>query len=73
MSRTIHTITALKPTVATGFSGIWGLAELAVWRDAIQGWAAAATVVIGFFTGIFILIYWALKAHQAWRDRNKRR
>jgi hypothetical protein len=69
-SRILDHITTLKPSVATWFSGAWGIAQLAVWRQALQDWSALTVTVLGVPTGIFILLYWALKVRQAWRDRN---
>ena len=62
-------ITALKPSIATSLSGVWGIAQVAVWRQDIQDWAALIITVLGVPTGIFILVYWVLKVRQEWRKK----
>jgi len=66
------TIGAVKPVFATAFSGLPIVASASVWMDAIRGWAAFATVLLGVPTAMLIIIYWGLKVRSSWINRNHR-
>ena len=62
---------AVKPSLATLVSGTVAATNLAVWQEAIKGWAAFITVLVSVPTAIAILIYWLFKIRREWIDRNK--
>lgn len=62
---------AIKPSLATLISGTVAASNLAVWQDAIKGWAAFITVIVSVPTAIAILVYWLFKIRREWLDRNK--
>ena len=71
MSDPIHPIVdSIKPTMATVAGLIAGGGNAAVWLDAIKGWAAVLTVILGAPTAFLILIYWILKVRSEWKNRN---
>lgn len=62
---------AVKPSLATLISGTVAVSNLAVWQDAIKGWAAFITVIVSVPTAFAILVYWLFKIRREWLDRNK--
>ena len=63
---------AIKPSLATLISGTVAATNLAVWQEAIKGWAAFITVLVSVPTALAILIYWLFKIRREWIDRNKK-
>lgn len=57
--------------MATVVSGGVAATNLAVWQEAIKGWAAFITVIVSVPTAIAVLIYWLFKIRREWLDRNK--
>jgi hypothetical protein len=45
--------------------------NVAVWQEAIKGWAAFVTVLISVPTAIVVLFYWLFKLRREWLDRNR--
>ena len=66
-----HSIIEVKPTIATFIGLIAGGSNAAVWLDAIKGWAAVITVILGAPTALMIMVYWVLKVRYEWKNRNK--
>lgn len=62
---------AIKPSIATLVSGTVAASNIAVWQEAIKGWAALITVIVSVPTAFAILIYWLFKIRREWLDRNK--
>lgn len=62
---------AVKPSLATLISGTVAASNLAVWQDAIKGWAAFITVIVSVPTALAILVYWLFKIRREWKDRDK--
>lgn len=65
-------LTDTKPTMAALIGAAATGGNIAVWMDAIKGWAAFFTVVIGAPTALLILCYWAIKLRKAWKFRNQK-
>jgi len=63
-------VDSIKPTLATVVGLVAGGGNAAVWLDAIKGWAAVITIILGAPTALLILIYWVLKVRFEWRGRN---
>ena len=74
MTNDIHRFSGLleiQPTIATLLGLVAGGGNAAVWLDAIKGWAAVITVILGAPTAFLIMVYWVLKVRHEWRNRNK--
>lgn len=61
-------ISSIRTVFATITTVVTTGANVAVWRDLIQGWAAAITIVIGAPTALLILVYWYLKVRKAFKE-----
>lgn len=62
-------LTEMRPSIASFISTLAIGGPAAVWMDVIKGWAAFFTVLLGVPTAILILIYWALKVRNEWKNR----
>ena len=62
---------SIRPSLATVVTTAGAVGNLAVWQEAIKGWAAFATVLISVPTAIVVLVYWLFKLRREWLDRNK--
>jgi hypothetical protein len=71
MHKLIESYTDLNPKIAGTLGMVAGTANSLVWTDAIKGWAATATVLIGVPTAALMLVYWALKVRSEWKSSNK--
>ncbi len=68
---TNYLLDSTKPTFAT-LAGVLAYGgNAAVWLDAIKGWAAVITVILGAPTALLVLIYWFMKVKREWKNRNK--
>jgi hypothetical protein len=59
----------LKPSIASLISTLAIGGNAAVWFDAIKGWSAVLTVIIGAPTALLIMLYWAIKVKNEWDNR----
>lgn len=61
----------IKPTIATLVTGAATAGNVAVWQEAVRGWAALAVGLLAVPTAFGLCLYWLVKGFTAWRDRNK--
>lgn len=62
---------SLRPSIATVVTAAGTVGNVAVWQEAIKGWAAFVTVLISVPTAIVVLFYWLFKLRREWLDRNR--
>lgn len=60
----------MSPKFATFLASVNLFANVSVWMEAIKGWAAVFTVLLGVPTAILIMVYWALKVRAMWYNRS---
>ena len=62
---------SLRPSLAAILTAAGTVGNVAVWQEAVKGWASLIVVLISVPTALAMLIYWLFKVRREWLDANK--